>query len=450
MEMKYTLSSCSDLEEQEMLQMQKQAMSMKQSSMNNFDAHKSTIQSLSNSNLFGYPIYSSFQYEFGRLCGEEFNTFKSTLSNNMDNLDKQLNKEILYEKDSKSALSVIKVQFDKFLHSEVLKSSNDDGRHIREIFKEYTRLEAQLFKDLITEYMESIEKCIVERVLHEQEIQKKLKDRKLQIQECKVQDVKAADASSGNTDINGIVLDKGNEKTHRSRSGNDNSKSGNECSERSNSGNDTDIRHSYDTEPMAEVPNTADYNVFAVKKQHTEQPEFINNTYVMETNDSNITSDSADMSHNVRKVDQHAAKRMNVFANPKYLKKAQWEKPCLYNVQYDKNDLANIFAPESEETIRLVEESRSKLGDLLKPYDYTKLNNLYDLFVPQQHKSRELLYFSKEVKKNIFKTSFQKRTTHLVKRIEYLPTKASMSRSKRAFDILQTNIDNIRSVVEIN
>nr|GEY69501.1 hypothetical protein [Tanacetum cinerariifolium] len=54
----------------------------------------------------------------------------------------------------------------------------------------------------------------------------------------------------------------------------------NECSERSNSGNDTDIRPSYDTKAMAEVPNIVDYNMFAVEKQHTKQSEFINNTYV--------------------------------------------------------------------------------------------------------------------------------------------------------------------------
>nr|GEV23817.1 hypothetical protein [Tanacetum cinerariifolium] len=64
-------------------------------------------------------------------------------------------------------------------------------------------------------------------------------------------------------------------------SGNESSMSGNKCSEKSNFGNDTNIRPSYDTEPMAEVPNTADYNVFSVEKQH--------------------------MSHNVSKVDQHAA-----------------------------------------------------------------------------------------------------------------------------------------------
>ncbi|GJZ97736.1 integrase, catalytic region, zinc finger, CCHC-type containing protein [Tanacetum coccineum] len=88
-----------------------------------------------------------------------------------------------------------------------------------------------------------------------------------------------------------------------------------------------------------------------------------------------------------------------------------------------------MFAPESEETIRLAEESRSKLGDLVKSYDYTKLNNLYDLLVPQRKKSREQLYFANDVRKNIFKTPFQKQTTNLIKRIEYLPTKASMSPS---------------------
>ncbi|GKD16838.1 hypothetical protein Tco_1205996, partial [Tanacetum coccineum] len=58
------------------------------------------------------------------------------------------------------------------------------------------------------------------------------------------------------------------------------------------------------------------------------------------------------------------------FANPLYLKQAQNEKPCLYNVKYDKNDLANIFAPEPDETIRRAEESRSKLcKTMVQTYD---------------------------------------------------------------------------------
>nr|GEW02835.1 hypothetical protein [Tanacetum cinerariifolium] len=41
------------------------------------------------------------------------------------------------------------------------------------------------------------------------------------------------------------------------------------------------------------------------------------------------------------------------FANPKYLKKAQSEKPCLYEIPYDKDDLANIFSPDRKETLTL-------------------------------------------------------------------------------------------------
>nr|GEV67087.1 hypothetical protein [Tanacetum cinerariifolium] len=58
------------------------------------------------------------------------------------------------------------------------------------------------------------------------------------------------------------------------------------------------------------------------------------------------------------------------FANPKYLKKAQSEKPCLYNVPFDKDDLANIFAPDCAETLILEQESRSNLNKyLVKEYD---------------------------------------------------------------------------------
>ncbi|GJS15290.1 integrase, catalytic region, zinc finger, CCHC-type containing protein [Tanacetum coccineum] len=62
-----------------------------------------------------------------------------------------------------------------------------------------------------------------------------------------------------------------------------------------------------------------------------------------------------------------------IFSNPMYLKKAQSEKPCLYEIPYDTSDLASRFTPNREETLTLEKESRSKLNkDLVKPYDYTK------------------------------------------------------------------------------
>ncbi|GJT04091.1 hypothetical protein Tco_0838553 [Tanacetum coccineum] len=90
--------------------------------------------------------------------------------------------------------------------------------------------------------------------------------------------------------------------------------------------------------------------------------------------------------------------------------------------------ILRLFAPEFDETLRLAEESRSKLcKTTVKPYDYTKQNSLYEIFTPQTEMSREQLLFANEVRRNIFKKSFQKQTTNLIKRIEYLPTKSSMS-----------------------
>ncbi|GJY84891.1 hypothetical protein Tco_0498917 [Tanacetum coccineum] len=67
------------------------------------------------------------------------------------------------------------------------------------------------------------------------------------------------------------------------------------------------------------------------------------------------------------------------FANPRYLKKAQSKKPCLFEIPYDQSDPANRLIPDREETLTLEKESRSKLNkDLVRPYDYTKLNKLVD------------------------------------------------------------------------
>ncbi|GJS37457.1 hypothetical protein Tco_0535839 [Tanacetum coccineum] len=171
MEMKDTLSSCSDLDEQEIQQLQKQAKILKENSLNKLNALKTTIQHL-------------------------------------------------------------------------LSSNSSIARH-------------------------------------EQELQNRLKrlnERKLQIQECKIQDVKASNACSGDTDSNGIVSDKGNYQgleNQSNTSGDESSRSRNELNDKSTSGDDTDIRPSYDTEPMVE-------------------------------GDSNVIPDSPDMCDNDIQTDQNA------------------------------------------------------------------------------------------------------------------------------------------------
>nr|GEV18623.1 hypothetical protein [Tanacetum cinerariifolium] len=50
------------------------------------------------------------------------------------------------------------------------------------------------------------------------------------------------------------------------------------------------------------------------------------------------------------------------FANPRYLKQAQSEIPCLYAFPYDQYTHANRLIPDGEETLALERESRSKLN----------------------------------------------------------------------------------------
>nr|GEX40109.1 hypothetical protein [Tanacetum cinerariifolium] len=113
------------------------------------------------------------------------------------------------------------------------------------------------------------------------------------------------------------------------------------------------------------------------------------------------------------------------FAKPEFLKKAQRANPRLYDIGCYNENLALMLAPESDEVIRLEKESRAKLSDLIRPFDYEKLNNLYDLFVPQREKLSEQIYFSERsrlshtsVNNGYSKESFNKQTTLLEKRMD--------------------------------
>ncbi|GJU10303.1 hypothetical protein Tco_1132699 [Tanacetum coccineum] len=88
------------------------------------------------------------------------------------------------------------------------------------------------------------------------------------------------------------------------------------------------------------------------------------------------------------------------FAKPEFLKKAQRANPWLYDIGCYNDNLALMLAPESDKMIRLDKEIRSKLSNLIRPFDYDQLNTLYDLFIPQREKSSEQYYFSTTLKMN--------------------------------------------------
>nr|GEZ13169.1 putative reverse transcriptase domain-containing protein [Tanacetum cinerariifolium] len=113
------------------------------------------------------------------------------------------------------------------------------------------------------------------------------------------------------------------------------------------------------------------------------------------------------------------------FAKHEFLKKAQRANPRLYDIGCYTDNLALMLAPNSDEVIRLEKESRSKLSDLIRPFVYDKLNNLYDLFVSQREKLSEQRYFSERsrlshmnINNGKSKESFHKQTTLLEKRMD--------------------------------
>ncbi|GKD42465.1 hypothetical protein Tco_1267110, partial [Tanacetum coccineum] len=233
----------------------------------------------------------------------------------------------------------------------------------------------------------------------------------------------------------------------------------------------------FDKEPLEKVHSNNDYNVFATERQHTEQPETINDTYVVEKDDNNITPDSLDMCNDEGKLrnkkdklekycseaafqvfdikqkflelekqllahkntistlqyekDEHkkfyktsedkemerviylenevkylndivyktgqSIQTMNMlnrncktsFAKPQYLKKPQSAKPCLYDIGCCNDNLANMLTPESDETIRLAKESRSKLT-----VDNTSLDVVEFKQTLQEEMVQDLRYFN--------------------------------------------------------
>ncbi|GJW53826.1 retrovirus-related pol polyprotein from transposon TNT 1-94 [Tanacetum coccineum] len=137
------------------------------------------------------------------------------------------------------------------------------------------------------------------------------------------------------------------------------------------------------------------------------------------------------------------------FANPVYLKKAQSEKPCLYEIPYDKSNPANRLVPDREETLTLEKKSRSKLNkDLVRPYDYTKLNSLYEIFKPATQEYHEQLAHANELKKKMWRKSFVKSKPKFFKNIGFLPTLKSISKSRQAYNVMINNINHFRELVD--
>nr|GEY96488.1 hypothetical protein [Tanacetum cinerariifolium] len=271
----------------------------------------------------------------------------------------------------------------------------------------------------------------------------------------------------------------------------------------------------FDTEPEQKVQNDDHYDVFEC--QHPEQSESVHKTYLIEQDAHNVIIESVDMHYDSEQIDQNdedadLAKECELLASLikklkceidesknqmknklsahqdnisilkqqkdaqiklyKYhedkeiekvidlenkVKKAKQANPHLYDIGCYNDNLALMLSLESDEVIRLEKESRSKLSNLIRPFDYVKLNTLYDLFVPQREKSSEQRYFSERsrishinVQNEKKKEAFKKQTTFLEKRMdESIPRlNEEMVVDLRYFNSLELEVDSLTSQLE--
>ncbi|GJU23115.1 retrovirus-related pol polyprotein from transposon TNT 1-94 [Tanacetum coccineum] len=123
------------------------------------------------------------------------------------------------------------------------------------------------------------------------------------------------------------------------------------------------------------------------------------------------------------------------FANPMYHKKAQ-------------SDPATRLIPDSEEILTLADESRSKLNkDLVKPFDYTKLNSLYEIFKPPTQHYEIQFAQANEIRKKMWRKSFVKTKPNVFKNIDFLPVSKSVSKSRQAYNVMTNNINHLSELV---
>ncbi|GJU60588.1 retrovirus-related pol polyprotein from transposon TNT 1-94 [Tanacetum coccineum] len=168
----------------------------------------------------------------------------------------------------------------------------------------------------------------------------------------------------------------------------------------------------FNVEPLQKVQHTDDYNVFAMEIEHLDQPKSVNNTYLADQGDTNITTYSLDKlkceiderknrnklletsnqtlvnklkseiedfknknkclessDNHFKEANTELAKNNQLMF--KDLKKFQAELDRYHDVNYASkveieccynDNLALMLAPESDETIRLAQEGRSKLN----------------------------------------------------------------------------------------
>nr|GEW18033.1 hypothetical protein [Tanacetum cinerariifolium] len=104
---------------------------------------------------------------------------------------------------------------------------------------------------------------------------------------------------------------------------------------------------------------------------------------------------------------------------------------------------------DEEETLALKRESQSKLNkDSVRPYDYTNLNSLYEIFKPLTQEYETQLAYANEIRRKMWQKSFVKSKPNIYKNVAILPVSKSISKSRQAYNVMTNNINHFKQICD--
>nr|GEV94523.1 actin-binding, cofilin/tropomyosin type [Tanacetum cinerariifolium] len=247
---------------------------------------------------------------FMKLFGQDNKTFTSTMFLNLDQLQRQLNKDEFQEDKFVAAFRVIDNQFQKFIDWQYF--VDYDSQMTEKFFAEYTRIKVTQFRETLLQHMGNVKKSVAERAHHQRHaldvVSSQALDADLVVMESNGTESGMRDTSSSSRNyITHIV--------------------------------DANIRLVNDQVPFAEVQLTAQHDVLANEQQHTDQSKPIYDTYLLEKVDSNTSLGSTNMSHRGGEFDQDAEHDQvkSPLLKVEFLKTKDMVEKEVYN------ELSNIF-----------------------------------------------------------------------------------------------------------
>ncbi|GJW04186.1 hypothetical protein Tco_1563042 [Tanacetum coccineum] len=207
-------------------------------------------------------------------------------------------------------------------------------------------------------------------------------------------------------------------------------------------------------QPLEQVQNNDENNVFANERQHSENntAECADERVALANLIANLTLDTEVKKMILKQLKKANASltqepeecKTNLDETSRALAEAtSCRNSCLIALQNKQNKL------EKEETMTLANESRLKLNkDYVKPYDYTRQNSLYEIFKAPSLEYLYQLERGKEVRNTMWRKPFVRTKPNIAKNVAFLPVSESISKSRQVFNDMTFNINQFIEIVD--